>query len=74
MQLGLYPRPDCNPVHQRLRQNFIQAQPVEQAGQLNYIYPIALVDTFVENFPTILSIPAIRRLTTQLSVRMLPMS
>jgi hypothetical protein len=30
--------------------NFIQNEPVEKAGQLNYIYPIALVDTFIENF------------------------
>lgn len=30
--------------------DFIQAQPVEQAGQLNYIYPVALIDTFIENF------------------------
>jgi hypothetical protein len=29
---------------------FIQDEPVEKAGQLNYIYPIALVDTFLENF------------------------
>ncbi|MBD2364931.1 hypothetical protein H6G36_27855 [Anabaena minutissima FACHB-250] len=29
---------------------FIQDEPVEKVGQLNYIYPIALVDTFVENF------------------------
>jgi hypothetical protein len=30
--------------------DFIQTQPLEQAGQLNYIYPVALVDTFIENF------------------------
>ena len=30
--------------------NFIQDQPIEKAGRLNYIYPIALVDTFIENF------------------------
>ncbi|MDF5724385.1 MAG: hypothetical protein PUP91_28780, partial [Rhizonema sp. PD37] len=30
--------------------NFIQDEPVEKAGKLNYIYPIALVDTFIENF------------------------
>ncbi|MDH6084819.1 synaptonemal complex protein 1 [Umezakia ovalisporum] len=30
--------------------NFIATQPVENAGKVNYIYPIALVDTFVENF------------------------
>lgn len=30
--------------------NFIATQPVENAGKLNYIYPIALVDTFIENF------------------------
>ncbi|MEH2380639.1 MAG: hypothetical protein V7K27_17425 [Nostoc sp.] len=30
--------------------NFIATQPVEKAGKLNYIYPIALVDTFIENF------------------------
>ncbi|MDF5738977.1 MULTISPECIES: hypothetical protein [unclassified Nostoc] len=30
--------------------NFIETQPVENAGKLNYIYPIALVDTFIENF------------------------
>lgn len=30
--------------------NFIQTQPAEQSGQLNYIYPVALVDTFIENF------------------------
>lgn len=30
--------------------NFIAIQPVENAGKLNYIYPIALVDTFIENF------------------------
>ncbi len=30
--------------------NFIQTETVEKAGQLNYIYPIALVDTFIENF------------------------
>lgn len=30
--------------------NFIQNEPVEKAGKLNYIYPIALVDTFIENF------------------------
>lgn len=30
--------------------NFIQDQQVEKAEQLNYIYPIALVDTFIENF------------------------
>lgn len=30
--------------------NFIQDEQVEKAGQLNYIYPIALVDTFIENF------------------------
>lgn len=29
---------------------FIQTQPLEQAGQLNYIYAVALVDTFIENF------------------------
>ncbi|MDF5729936.1 MAG: hypothetical protein PUP92_18470, partial [Rhizonema sp. PD38] len=29
---------------------FIQDEPVEKAGKLNYIYPIALVDTFIENF------------------------
>lgn len=29
---------------------FIQDESVERVGQLNYIYPIALVDTFVENF------------------------
>ncbi len=29
---------------------FIQDESVEKLGQLNYIYPIALVDTFVENF------------------------
>ncbi|MEH1913918.1 hypothetical protein [Nostoc sp.] len=30
--------------------NFIATQPVENTGKLNYIYPIALVDTFIENF------------------------
>ncbi|MFN6484111.1 MULTISPECIES: hypothetical protein [unclassified Nostoc] len=30
--------------------NFIATQPVENAGKPNYIYPIALVDTFLENF------------------------
>ena len=30
--------------------NFIATQPVENAGKVNYIYPIALVDTFLENF------------------------
>ncbi|MEH1923401.1 hypothetical protein [Nostoc sp.] len=30
--------------------NFIATQPLENAGKLNYIYPIALVDTFIENF------------------------
>ncbi|BAY08112.1 hypothetical protein [Calothrix sp. NIES-2098] len=30
--------------------NFIDTQPVENTGKLNYIYPIALVDTFLENF------------------------
>ena len=30
--------------------NFIATQPVEKSGKLNYIYPIALVDTFIENF------------------------
>jgi hypothetical protein len=29
---------------------FIQVEPVEKVGKLNYIYPIELVDTFVENF------------------------
>lgn len=29
---------------------FIQDESVERLGQLNYIYPIALVDTFVESF------------------------
>jgi|GEM_PF-441870 hypothetical protein len=29
---------------------FIQDEQVEKLGQLNYIYPIALVDTFIENF------------------------
>lgn len=29
---------------------FIQSEPVEKLGQLNYIYPIALVDSFIENF------------------------
>ncbi|MEH2192590.1 MAG: hypothetical protein V7K98_08095 [Nostoc sp.] len=30
--------------------NFIATQPVENSGKPNYIYPIALVDTFLENF------------------------
>ncbi len=30
--------------------NFIEHEPVEKDDQLNYIYPIALVDTFIENF------------------------
>lgn len=30
--------------------SFIAIQPVENAGKPNYIYPIALVDTFLENF------------------------
>ena len=30
--------------------NFIATQPVENAGKVNYIYPIALIDTFIENF------------------------
>ncbi|BAY31213.1 hypothetical protein NIES2107_30720 [Nostoc carneum NIES-2107] len=30
--------------------NFIANQSVENTGKLNYIYPIALVDTFLENF------------------------
>ncbi|QSJ17847.1 hypothetical protein JYQ62_02970 [Nostoc sp. UHCC 0702] len=30
--------------------NFIATQPVENGGKLNYVYPIALVDTFIENF------------------------
>ncbi len=30
--------------------NFIATQPVENAEKPNYIYPIALVDTFLENF------------------------
>ncbi|MEH2178489.1 hypothetical protein [Nostoc sp.] len=30
--------------------NFIAIQPLENVGKLNYIYPIALVDTFIENF------------------------
>ncbi|BCL36369.1 hypothetical protein [Nostoc sp. MS1] len=30
--------------------NFIANHAVEDAGKLNYIYPIALVDTFLENF------------------------
>ena len=30
--------------------NFIATQPVEKSGKVNYIYPIALVDTFIENF------------------------
>lgn len=29
---------------------FIEDKPVEEAGQLSYIYPIDLVDTFAENF------------------------
>ncbi|MBN4003526.1 hypothetical protein [Nostoc sp. LPT] len=30
--------------------NFIATQSIENAGKLNYIYPIALVNTFIENF------------------------
>jgi hypothetical protein len=30
--------------------NFIATQPLENAGKLNYIYAIELVDTFLENF------------------------
>jgi hypothetical protein len=30
--------------------DFIQNQPVEASGKINYIYPIALIDTFIENF------------------------
>jgi hypothetical protein len=30
--------------------NFIQNESVEKAGKLNYIYPITLVDSFLENF------------------------
>ncbi|WP_044500364.1 hypothetical protein [Nostoc sp. PCC 7107] len=30
--------------------NFIATQLVDNAGKLNYIYPISLVDTFLENF------------------------
>ena len=30
--------------------DFIQDEPVENRGKLNFIYPIALVDTFIENF------------------------
>ncbi|WP_315791366.1 hypothetical protein [Fischerella sp. JS2] len=29
---------------------FIQTEPAEKLSQLNYIYPIALVDSFIENF------------------------
>lgn len=31
-------------------QKFIQTKPVEENGKLNYIYPVALVDSFIENF------------------------